>query len=405
MKLNKTNWKQRTVAAILVGLLAGCAGEEEAVQVSPLPEVVSSFTPTELWDTEVGNGVENYYSKLSPVYAYDKIFVAAREGEVVALSPRSGEVIWELDLSDANIFNISGGLTASYDKLYFGTEAGELVAINAETGDLLWRINAGGEILSKPLADENLIIVHTSKGDLAAFDGNNGEQRWRVTTDVPNLTLRGDSSPTSAGGGVFWGMANGRLGAAFIGNGNVIWQQPIGMPKGASEIDRLVDIDSKPLVVGTTLFSIGYNGQLVAIDLRSGRAIWKRNYSGTNDLAINGETLYFANDQDVVYAIDARSGTELWSNAALKHRQLTAPAVIDGYVVFGDAEGYLHWLDVDSGDFVAQQEFDNSGFAVPPIKVDSHFLATTRNGELFLQSVNPVTENDLEQSYLPEVEL
>ena len=392
MKLNKTKWKQRTVAAILVGLLAGCAGEEDTIQVSPLPEVVSSFTPKALWDAEVGGGVENYYSKLSPIYAYDKIFAAAREGEVAALDPSTGEVIWALDLNVANIFNISGGLTAAYDRLFFGTEAGELVAIDAETGDLLWRVDVGGEVLSKPLADENLVIVHTSKGDLAAFDGNTGEQRWRVATDVPNLTLRGDSSPSSAGGGVFWGMANGRLGAAFIGNGNVIWQQPIGVPKGASEIDRLVDIDAKPLVVGTTLFTIGYNGQLVAIDLRSGQVIWKRNYSGTNDLAIEGETLYFSNDQDVIYAVDARSGTELWSNNALKHRQLTAPAIIDGYLVLGDAEGYLHWLDSSTGDFVAQQEFDSSGFAVPPIQVGSDFLATTRNGELHLQSINDEVE-------------
>lgn len=381
-------WKQPCAAAILLGLLAGCANEEVINKPAALPEVVSSFTPVARWDSRIASGVEQHVSRLSPVFAYDKVFVAARAGEVAALDPATGEPVWEIDLSDANITSISGGLTASYQKLYFGTESGELVALNAETGDLLWRINAEGEILATPLADENLIIVHTSKGDVAAFDSSTGEQQWRITTDVPTLTLRGDSAPVATGGGVFWGMANGRLAAAFINNGNVIWQQPIGLAKGASEIDRLVDIDAKPLIAGTTLFTIGYNGQLVAIDLRSGRAIWKRSYSGTNDLVIEGETLYFSNDQDIIYAVDARSGTELWSNAALKYRQLTSPSLIDGYVVFGDADGYLHWLNTSTGEFVAQQQVKGDGFAVPPLKVGEDYLVMTRNGKLLMQSLN-----------------
>ncbi len=96
----------------------------------------------------------------------------------------------------------------------------------------MWRSNVGGEILSKPLADAGVVIVNTSRGELAAFDAESGEERWRISSDVPNLTLRGDSSPASVSGGVFWGMGNGRLGAAFIENGNIIWQQPIASERG-----------------------------------------------------------------------------------------------------------------------------------------------------------------------------
>ncbi len=48
------------------------------------------------------------------------------------------------------------------------------------------------------------------------------------------------------------------------------------------------------------------------------------------------------------------SGTEPWSTHYTENRLLTAP-IINGYVVVGDTEGYLHWLDRSSGEFVAQQ--------------------------------------------------
>ena len=66
----------------------------------------------------------------------------------------------------------------------------------------------------------------------------------------------------------------------------------------------------------------------------------------------------------------------------LEHRLLSAPAVINGYLVVGDSEGYLHWLDPYSGDFVAQQETDGSGIAVPPLRMSDGYLVITRDGRI-----------------------
>jgi outer membrane protein assembly factor BamB len=81
-------------------------------------------------------------------------------------------------------------------------------------------------------------------------------------------------------------------------------------------------------------------------------------------------------------AFDARSGTELWNNDQLENRLLTAPTIINQYVVVGDSEGYLHWIDRSSGEFVAQQEVDSSGFAVAPITIPGGYVLMTRNGDV-----------------------
>lgn len=385
----KNKWLRRTlIAAVAMGIV-GCASEEDTIVMAPLPVVDSQFSVSEEWSTSVGEGVGQYFSKLTPASAYGKVFVASRDGDVSALDPETGNKLWSVDLKKDKLpARLAGGIHASYGQLFIGSENGEMISIDAETGEETWRVKVDGEVLSVPETDSNLVLVHTSRGALVALEEETGNQVWTVSTEVPNLTLRGTSSPIAMSGGVFWGTANGRLAAAIVDRGQMIWQQPVGTPKGATEIDRLVDSDAKPLIVGNMLYTVGINGQLVAIDLRSGAPAWKRNYSSAQDMATDGRNIYLVTDKDYVVAVDARSGTELWENRELEHRLLTSPAVIERKLVVGDSEGYLHWLDRDSGEFLSQQMEHDSGFAVPPLELDDGFLITTRNGEVKKLKIN-----------------
>lgn len=380
--------KKVLLSISVLGVLAGCSSEEDTIVMAPLPVVQSEFTPSTEWSSSIGNGVGQYFSKLSPVYAYDKLFVASRDGVVKAMDPETGKTIWQTEIKGEVTARLSGGIAAAYQKLYIGSENGEVIALDVETGDELWRAEVNGEVLAKPVADASLIMVHTSQGVLAALEQTSGEERWAISTDVPNLTLRGDSAPATVSGGVFWGTANGRLAAAIVERGQLIWQQPVGTPKGATEIDRLVDVDASPIILGGTLYTVGFNGQLISIDLRSGNPIWKRNYSSATDMATDNRSLFLISETDHVIAVDARSGTELWENNLLENRQLTAPVIVDGYVVVGDSLGYLHWIDRATGEFVAQQLMNDSGMSVGPTLVPGGYVIVTRDGEIKKLTIN-----------------
>ncbi|MBY6199553.1 outer membrane protein assembly factor BamB [Vibrio hangzhouensis] len=380
--------KKVLLSISVLGLLAGCSSEEDTVVMAPLPKVQSEFTPKSLWSSQIGDGVGQFFSKLSPVYAYDNLFVASRDGVVKALDPETGNAVWEVDLQGDTTARLSGGIAAAYQKLYLGSENGEVIALDVKTGEEVWRTKVNGEVLANPVADASLIMVHTSQGTMVALEQASGEERWTISTDVPNLTLRGDSAPSTVSGGVFWGTANGRLAAAIVERGQLIWQQPVGTPKGATEIDRLVDVDSSPIILGGTLYTVGFNGQLISIDLRSGNPIWKRNYSSATDMATDNRNLYLVTDKDHVVAVDARSGTELWENDLLENRLLTAPVIVDGYLVVGDSLGYLHWLDRQTGNFVSQQMTNDSGLSVGPTMVPGGFVTVNRDGEIKKLTIN-----------------
>ena len=119
-----------------------------------------------------------------------------------------------------------------------------------------------------------------------------------------------------------------------------------------------------------------------AIDLLQGKELWSRKYAGFSDIALSGNTLYLSDYRGFVFAVDRNSGEELWVNDQLAYRNVTGVTVANEYIVVGDGEGYLHWLDRDDGHFVAQQKLDADGLYMQPFATDSYLYLQTRSGKL-----------------------
>lgn len=387
MQLRKT----LLVGLVASVLLAGCSSEQDTIVMSPLPEVTNQFTPETVWDKSVGDGIGKYYSHLSPAWEGSSIYAADRNGLVKALDADSGVEIWSVNLAEKTGFlsagipaMLSGGLTVSGEHLYVGTERGTLIALNANDGEIAWTANAGGEVLSRPEVSEGLVLVHTGNGLLQAFDTATGEQRWSLNLDTPSLSVRGESAPAVAMGAAFVGGDNGRVSAVMLGQGQLIWQQRISQATGTTEISRLNDVDMTPVVADGRVYAIAYNGNLVAMDMRSGQILWKRDFGSVNELVLDGESLYIVDQNDNVYGLRAADGVTMWSQDKLLHRNLSAPELFNGYLVMGDGEGYLHWLDTSNGQFVAQNKLSSSGILSRPSVAGDKLMVQARDGRLYI---------------------
>lgn len=413
------NGKRFLTALVPVFFLSGCStlpewadpstwfDEEEEVDVQELKPIDELFEPEIVWDEGIGDGVEHYFSRLMPANAYGKVFAANRRGLIVALDENTGEEIWEVDLAEyqndgylsavTNLWadgisaKISGGLTASYQSLFLGTENGLVIALDAETGELKWQQKVKGEVLAKPIAEEGFVVVNTGSGILYGLDAATGEEKWVYESEVPPLTLRGIAAPTVNAGAAIVGTANGKLSAVILESGQAAWEQVIAAPTGATELERLVDIDSQALVLGSVVFTISYNGTLAAVELRTGRIIWKREYRSYRRISIDGNTLFVVDSNSQLYALDRRSGVELWTQTTLRGRDLTAATAMDSYVVVGDKFGYLHWLRQSDGEIVARIEVggddEEEGIYAAPIRSGKVLYTQTRDGDLVAISI------------------
>ncbi|MDU5838950.1 MAG: PQQ-binding-like beta-propeller repeat protein, partial [Pantoea sp.] len=184
-------------------------------------------------------------------------------------------------------------------------------------------------------------------------------------------------------GGAIVGGDNGRVSAVIMNQGQLIWQQRISQPSGATEIDRLNDVDTTPVIVNGVVYALAYNGNLTALDLRSGQILWKREIGGVKDLIVDAGRIYLVDQDDRVIALNADGGVAIWRQSDLLHRNLTAPVLYNGYLVVGDSEGYLHWLNTSDGRFVAQQKVDSDGFQTEPVVASDKLIIQAKGGEVY----------------------
>ncbi len=399
----------RTIGmALAVSLtMSGCStisdwfADEEELEIRRLKPIDAKFTPTINWKRDIGDGVEHYFSRLRPVYAYGTLYAADRHGAVVAMEPATGKVLWEKDFAtfrSEGMFSAVtslwqsgetariGGIAVADKHVFIGTENGYIAALNADSGELVWEATVPGEILAAPDVDEGILVVNTGAGSLFGFSTRSGEQLWRHEGDTPPLTLRGISGPVASNGGAIIGTPTGKIQVNLIDSGVLAWETVIATPSGATELERIVDIDTTPILFGGTVYTVSYNGTLAAVELRTGRAIWKREYESFRNLSIDGNKIFVVDTHSNVYALDRRNGVELWSQSALKQRSLTSATPVGEYIVVGDNWGFLHWLEQESGSIVARLDVggddeDDAIFAAP-VEVDDTIVTITRSGEL-----------------------
>ncbi|MCE0825560.1 lipoprotein assembly complex component [Buttiauxella ferragutiae ATCC 51602] len=378
---------------ISLTLLSGCSlfsGEEDVVQMSPLPTVENQFEPEKSWSTSVGSGVGDFYSNLHPAWQDGNIYAADRRGIVKAVNADDGKEVWSVDLSEKTSFYtsnvsalLSGGVTVEGAHLYVGSEKAQVYALNTSDGSIAWQSKAAGEVLSRPVVSDGLVLVHTSNGQLQAFDEADGAVKWTVNLDMPALSLRGESAPAVAFGAAIVGGDNGRVSAVMLKQGQLIWQQRISQATGSTEIDRLSDVDTTPVVVNGVVYALAYNGNLTALDLRSGQVMWKRELGSVNDFIVDANRIFLVDQNDRVIALNADGGVTMWTQSDLLHRNLTSPVLYNGYLVVADSEGYMHWLNADDGRFVAQQKVDGSGFQTDPVVASDKLLIQSKDGTLY----------------------
>ncbi|MEW7864280.1 outer membrane protein assembly factor BamB [Aeromonas diversa] len=385
-------FKKVVLGAAVSLALQGCSlfnSDEDVNPMAPLPTIESAFQGETDWSSSVGGGIGDFYSQLRPAINGDRIYAASRDGDVTALERSNGDEVWSIDLADLEInadkrsARLSGGLTLAYGKIFLGSENGVVYALSEEKGEVLWQVKVPGEVVASPAVADGRVVVLTTSGQLIALDSEDGKQLWSLSEEQPPLTLRSAAMPIITNGAVLYGRADGRVGIALLSNGQPVRQSKVADPRGATELDRMVDVDATPLVAGDELYAIAYNGQLVARKLLSGDEVWKRKYSAYRDMAVSGDDIFITDSRSHLFAVDKRNGLELWSNTKLENRTVTAPVVLGDYVVVGDVEGYLYWIDRFDGTIKAMQELDSSGLYAAPLVDGDTLYIQSRSGKLY----------------------
>ena len=358
---------------VIAGLLSACAGGTSNVE-PPAPLV--SFTPSAkiktLWSVDVGKGETKKFIELAPVMHEGTLYAVDIKGRVSAYLAESGRQRWQVELKEP----VAAAVGFGEGLVFVGTKNASVFALDPADGKQRWKSTVATEILSRPVADAGVVVVQTIDGRITGLSVQDGRRLWTQQRTQPSLSLRGTATPLISGGVVYAGFASGKLIAVHLENGRPLWERTVARPRGRNEIERLVDVDAPPLIVGDTLFVVSYQGNVVALDRTNGRVLWSREESSYSGMAAAGTSLFLTDAEGNVIALDQRSGASLWKQDKLHARLLNAPAVVGEYLAVGDLEGYVHWLTPESGAFVARARVGNG-----PIRG----MAIASGNKLYLQ--------------------
>lgn len=403
--LDNRVWISTLVLVIVIGLLGGCgffktgskSDKEDVVKLSL--DYDAEVKLSVQWSRKIGKGLGKKYVKNTPAIAADRIFVADAYGLVVALNRFNGDRIWDaqigkpdrrrlLDLTDRSDASfVAGGVGVGRGLVLVGTVRGHLVALSITDGTEVWRQLLSGEVLAPATVASEVIIVQTGDGKMSALEVEDGATRWTFVTQPPALLLRGTASPALSPPYVISGFANGSVAAVEIASGLPVWEQRVTLPEGTTDIDRMVDVDGRPIIIERFVYAASHQGKVRAMNRESGDIIWEAAEPSFHALAHNADHIFVVRDDNEIVAIHRESGDELWRQPKLQSVTLTDPLVYEDYLVVADHKGFIHVLAQDDGRLVGSRRLGKS-FRTPLVNAgDDVFYALDDAGKLQAVSI------------------
>lgn len=351
-------------------------GRESAEAPEPLAEIKQTVMTKVLWQAKIGAAED---SEFTPVIEAGYAYAASAAGELLKLDAGNGSQAWRVNIGQ----KITGGVGVGGSLVMVGTQGGLVYAYDI-SGKLQWKAKLSSEVLSAPKYFDGLVIVRTGDSRIFGINANDGSRKWVYERTTPALTLRSSAGVVVDGGVVYAGFAGGKLAAIRADNGKMLWEASVAQPKGVTEIERIADITSLPVVDGSLIYAVAYQGKIAAVDRASGRVVWNRDISSLSGLSTEDARIFVSHAMGSVYALDYSTGKTFWRQAALKNRNLTSPLPMGSLVAVGDLEGYVHFLSREDGAISSRIKTNNSAVMPQMAQINSNtLLAQTRDGGIF----------------------
>ena len=377
--------KRLLIAFLLSALfLQGCSwikswgDDDEAGAPAPLVDFQSSLKVQKVWSTKIGDGMGKQGLSMGPRYSSGVLYAADYKGKLIAVNAETGGKNWELKTEQP----FSGGPGLDDNQVYMGTIDGRVIAYDRNGGTELWNAQVSSEVLIPPESADGIVVVRCIDGRVFGLDVINGRRIWVYDHSVPLLTLRGNADLLVRGGTAFIGYDDGSVVSLKLEDGSVLWNQTIVSPEGRTELERLADVGTQMVVVASDLIVSSYKNRVVSLAADSGRLLWFNEISSATGIQVDRTNLAVSESNGNLWMLDRRNGSTTWKLDQMTNRGLTRPAFYGNFVVVGDKEGYLHWLDTQIGSFVARNKVSSKGFAAAPLSVGTTLYVLTHGGDL-----------------------
>ncbi len=239
----------------------------------------------------------------TPTVDGDRVYTLGAEGHLACLDVVSGKPLWKMELTErfkceTPYWGFASHPLVDGDKLILvaGGANSVAVALNKKTGDVLWTALSAKEAgYGTPTMIEagkarQLLIWHPEA--INSLDPATGSVHWSVPLE-PNYAMS-INVPRRAGKYLFVGG---------IVNKAVMLELDAGKP-AVREVWRstkdlgIGPVHSPPLIVDSTMYGVHEDGELMAIDVPTGRRLWETSQPVTGGKPAGSGTAFLVKNED-----------------------------------------------------------------------------------------------------------
>ena len=181
-----------------------------------------------------------------------------------------------------------GGLAVDGGRLYAASGYGNVVALDPADGqEALGEAARGAGAL---LADggRRPVFVVTLDGTFFCLAGADGGELWSVRGLPQQASLINNASPAVEGDIVVVPYPSGDLVALKVADGSAVWSENLSRTRTTSQLTSMSDA-ARPAIDSGTVFAVGHAGRMIATQAATGERLWSLNVPGTQPPWVAGE--------------------------------------------------------------------------------------------------------------------
>jgi outer membrane protein assembly factor BamB len=358
-----------------------------------MPPLTLSENLQEVWSRRVGKGSGSNARLLNgPISAERKVFTVDTNGLITAVDLRTGDIVWEANSIPDNKSSqrFSGGLAYENGYLFCATPAAEIVMLDAKNGQILKRFSLTAPVRAAPTVKNKHIYAVTINNHLEVIQYETGEPGWSHSGMIESAGLLGGTSPAISEDVVVVPYTSGEVYALRVDNGAVLWSESLASFQRLDPVSSLFHIKARPVIHDGIVYLISHGGQMKALDLYTGEALWLKEVGGIRSPAVAGDYIFMVTTDNDLTCLNRHTGKVIWvnrlplfTNADARTGKIlwAGPVLANDRLIITGSNQTLLLVSPQDGKILQSRQLAAPGL-LSPIIVDQTLISLTNNAEL-----------------------